>query len=195
MTWILTALIYVGVQVILIAVLPTFGRRFMPTGVCASNAEVCMFDSHDPIAFATGMLWFKKVIVSTGMGRLLSKMEYQAVLTHEAGHHALAHIPKMIGIHTLLALSVAFLMSLLPIINIWFFIPYCIVVILVFSMVAEPAFDWVSRKFELQADHFCKERGLAPALMEALIKLNKKGKTHPSLEERLEALRDNESAE
>lgn len=188
MYWILIALIYVGFQVFLIAVLPAFGMRLKPIG----NNKIFIFDSPKPIAFATGMLWFKKVIVSTGLD-ILTEDEYCAVLRHEFGHHALAHIPKMIGLYTVLALLVAYLMSLIGVINIWVFIPYCLVMIMIISNLLEPVFNWISKKFELQADQFCKSSGLQKHLCSALIKLNNKGKTHPPLKERLEALRGIES--
>lgn len=51
--------------------------------------EVAVFDSPDPNAFATGMFRNKALVaVSTGLLRLMSKSEAEAVLGHEVSHIA-----------------------------------------------------------------------------------------------------------
>ncbi len=51
--------------------------------------EVAVFDSPDPNAFATGMFRNKALVaVSTGLLRLMSKSEAEAVLGHEVSHVA-----------------------------------------------------------------------------------------------------------
>jgi STE24 endopeptidase len=138
-------------------------------------------------AFFTGFGRFRKIVLFDTLISQLEEPELEAVLAHEIGHYKLRHIPKML-IGSATGLLVAFFLvaklAELP----WFYRAFgfeagsIAPAFLLFSLLSgiftfwlSPLFNWISRRFEFQADRYAaKVMTEANSLIAALRKLNEK---------------------
>ena len=115
--------------------------------------EVAVFDSPDPNAFATGMFRNNALVaVSTGLLRLMSKQEVEAVLGHEISHVANGDMVTLTLIQGVLNTFVLFIAR---IISSQFdrgrFMIY-IALQMAFGVLASMIVAWFSRRREFRAD-------------------------------------------
>ena len=115
--------------------------------------EVAVFDSPDPNAFATGMFRNNALVaVSTGLLRLMSKQEVEAVLGHEISHVANGDMVTLTLIQGVLNTFVLFAAR---IISSQFdrgrFMIY-IALQMAFGVLASMIVAWFSRRREFRAD-------------------------------------------
>ena len=175
--------------------------------------EVAVFDSPDPNAFATGMFRNNALVaVSTGLLRLMSKQEVEAVLGHEISHVANGDMVTLTLIQGVLNTFVLFIAR---IISSQFdrgrFMIY-IALQMAFGVLASMIVAWFSRRREFRADAGGADLEGAAAMASALNRLRTmrdapsqlpdnlsafgiRGKgmrklmaTHPPLEERIARL-------
>lgn len=166
-------------------------------------------------AFFTGFGRFRKIVLFDTLVSQLSEEELEAVLAHEIGHYKRRHIPKMLVLSTA-GLFLAFFLIAQLANQPWFygafgFQPGSIVpALLLFSLLSgvvtfwfSPLFNFLSRRFEYQADAYAAKTMSEPnSLIGALRKLNEKNLSnltphplysgfyysHPTLLEREKAL-------
>jgi len=165
-------------------------------------------------AHVTGLGRAKRVVLLDTLLKTLKPDEIIAVLAHELGHIAHAHIAKFEGLKALtsfvwiigggllLSGSGIFVTVLSPgfspgwvLATLWLALP-------VFSIIARPFMSWLVRRFEYQADAFVVAHDRPDALGRALSKLHKHNAaaqqsdplfgfiylSHPSLPDRLARL-------
>jgi heat shock protein HtpX len=115
--------------------------------------EVAIFDSPDPNAFATGMFRNSALVaVSTGLLRLMSKQEAEAVLGHEVSHVANGDMVTLTLIQGVLNTFVLFIARIIASqFDRGRFMIY-IVLQMVFGIFASMIVAWFSRRREFRAD-------------------------------------------
>jgi heat shock protein HtpX len=131
--------------------LTTVERQAKEAGI--GMPEVAVFDSPDPNAFATGMFRNSALVaVSTGLLRLMSKSEAEAVLGHEVSHIANG---DMVTLTLIQGVMNTFVLFLARIIASQFqrgaFMIY-IALQMVFGIFASMIVAWFSRRREFRAD-------------------------------------------
>jgi heat shock protein HtpX len=115
--------------------------------------EVAVFDSPDPNAFATGMFRNKALVaVSTGLLRLMSKSEAEAVLGHEVSHIANGDMVTLTLIQGVLNTFVLFIARVIASqFDRGRFLIY-MGLQLAFGILASMIVAWFSRRREFRAD-------------------------------------------
>ncbi len=115
--------------------------------------EVAVFDSPDPNAFATGMFRNNALVaVSTGLLRLMSKDEAEAVLGHEVSHIANGDMVTLTLIQGVLNTFVLFIARIIASqFERGAFLIY-IGLQMVFGVLASMIVAWFSRRREFRAD-------------------------------------------
>ncbi len=115
--------------------------------------EVAIFDSPDPNAFATGMFRNNALVaVSSGLLRLMSKQEVEAVLGHEISHVANGDMVTLTLIQGVLNTFVIFLARIVASqFERGRFMIY-IALQMAFGLVASIIVAWFSRRREFRAD-------------------------------------------
>ena len=115
--------------------------------------EVAVFDSPDPNAFATGMFRNKALVaVSTGLLRLMSKEEAEAVLGHEVSHIANGDMVTLTLIQGVLNTFVLFIARVIASqFDRGRFMIY-MALQMVFGILASMIVAWFSRRREFRAD-------------------------------------------
>jgi len=134
--------------------------------------EVAIFDSPDPNAFATGMFRNSALVaVSTGLLRLMSKSEAEAVLGHEVSHVANG---DMITLTLIQGVVNTFVLFLARVISSQFergrFMIY-MALQMVFGIFASMIVAWFSRRREFRADEGGAELESSAAMASALNRL------------------------
>jgi STE24 endopeptidase len=136
-------------------------------------------------AYFTGLGTNKRIVFFDTLMSQLQPAEIEAVLAHELGHFKRRHVQKRL--FQGLVFSLAGLALLGWLINQpWFYtglgvqqpslytaLVLFLLVAPVFSLFLQPAFAWLSRRDEFEADDFAAEQSDARALAEALVKLYK----------------------
>jgi STE24 endopeptidase len=167
-------------------------------------------------AFFTGFGRFRRIVLFDTLIEQLKPEELEAVLAHEIGHYKRGHIPRMLGISTLLAFGAFWALAKLAesprfLDAFGFGEPSMAAAFLLFMLLAglvtfwlAPAFNLLSRIHEFEADAFARAAmGRAEPLVGALRKLSEKNLSnltphpvfsgfyysHPTLHEREVALR------
>jgi heat shock protein HtpX len=115
--------------------------------------EVAIFDSPDPNAFATGMFRNNALVaVSTGLLRLMSKTEAEAVLGHEVSHIANGDMVTLTLIQGVLNTFVLFIARIIASqFDRGRFMIY-IALQMAFGILASMIVAWFSRRREFRAD-------------------------------------------
>jgi len=115
--------------------------------------EVAIFDSPDPNAFATGMFRNSALVaVSTGLLRLMSKSEAEAVLGHEVSHVANGDMVTLTLIQGVLNTFVLFIARIIASqFDRGRFMIY-MVLQMAFGILASMIVAWFSRRREFRAD-------------------------------------------
>ncbi|MBW2509073.1 MAG: protease HtpX [Deltaproteobacteria bacterium] len=115
--------------------------------------EVAIFDSPDPNAFATGMFRNNALVaVSTGLLRLMSKTEAEAVLGHEVSHVANGDMVTLTLIQGVLNTFVLFIARVVASqFDRGRFMIY-MALQMVFGILASMIVAWFSRRREFRAD-------------------------------------------
>jgi len=134
-------------------------------------------------AYFAGMGASKRIVFFDTLIGQLSHEEIEAVLAHELGHFKHHHIRKRIAAMALVMLAGFALLGWL-IDQPWFYaglgvsIPSAYMGLLLFVMVSpaftfllQPAFAWLSRRHEFEADDFAAAQAQAGHLIRALVKL------------------------
>ncbi len=134
--------------------------------------EVAVFDSPDPNAFATGMFRNKALVaVSTGLLRLMSKDEAEAVLGHEVSHVANGDMVTLTLIQGVLNTFVLFIARIIASqFDRGRFIIY-IALQMAFGILASIIVAWFSRRREFRADAGGAELESPAAMASALNRL------------------------
>ncbi len=129
----------------------TVQRQAQQAGV--GMPEVAVFDSPDPNAFATGMFRDSALVaVSTGLLRLMSKQEIEAVLGHEVSHVANGDMVTLTLIQGVLNTFVLFIARIIASqFDRGRFLIY-IALQLAFGVLASIVVAWFSRRREFRAD-------------------------------------------
>lgn len=141
-------------------------------------------------AMLAGLGRTRRVLLGDTLLERFTLDELEVVLAHEIGHHAHAHLPKLLAVGAaisaagfwlcdralLLWLGPQFHHDGLPIAA----LPALMLLLTVFSMIFGPLHNAVSRAFERQSDRYALERtGLAEAFVSAFWKLAQINKDDP----------------
>jgi len=170
-------------------------------------------------AYLTGIGNSRRVVLFDNI-MSYSHDEILSVLAHELGHHVKKHILKLITVSSLYYIAYVYLTFLLYkslLISSAFFVGksysiilYAFIFISSISYFITPLINFISRKFEYEADNFSKELlGTSKPLIDSLKRLIKENLanlnplplyriwyySHPSLEERILALEKEENYE
>ncbi len=134
--------------------------------------EVAIFDSPDPNAFATGMFRNNALVaVSTGLLRLMSKEEAEAVLGHEVSHVANGDMVTLTLIQGVLNTFVLFISRIIASqFDRGRFMIY-MALQMVFGIFASMIVAWFSRRREFRADAGGAELESPAAMASALNRL------------------------
>jgi heat shock protein HtpX len=134
--------------------------------------EVAVFDSPDPNAFATGMFRNSALVaVSTGLLRLMSKQEIEAVLGHEVSHVVNGDMVTLTLIQGVLNTFVLFIARIIASqFGRGRFLIY-IGLQMVFGIIASIIVAWFSRRREFRADAGGAQLESATAMAAALDRL------------------------
>lgn len=136
-------------------------------------------------AYFAGLGRNKRIVFFDTLLDGLNVDEVEAVLAHELGHFRRHHLHKRVVLMAGFSLvGLALLGWLMQ--QAWFFqqlgvsmpstymaLTLFVMVMPVFTFFLSPAFAWVSRKHEFEADSFAAEQAKASALVQALVKLYK----------------------
>ncbi len=136
-------------------------------------------------AYFTGLGANKRIVFFDTLINELNPEEIEAVLAHELGHFKCNHIKKRIitlGLVFFIGLALLGWLINKP----WFYTGLGVseasnyMALLLFTVVApvftfflQPAFSWISRQHEFEADDFAAAQAQTPNLIQALVKLYK----------------------
>lgn len=136
-------------------------------------------------AYFTGLGANKRIVFFDTLIDELSPEEIEAVLAHELGHFKCNHIKKRIvtlGVVFFIGLALLGWLINMP----WFYsglgvsepstymaLLLFIVIAPVFTFFLQPAFSWISRQHEFEADDFAAAQAQTDNLIQALVKLYK----------------------
>ncbi len=179
-------------------------------------------------AYFTGFGRFRRIVLFDTLVEQLEPEQIEAVLAHEIGHYRKGHIPRMVGISAV-GLALGFWILSLLASQDWFiggfgftlspveygevvrFVPAFLLFTVLGGLVTfwvTPAFNWLSRKHEYEADRFARDAmGSSKPLISALRSMYEKNLgnliphpnysrfyySHPTLREREKALKEGES--
>ncbi|TAJ93486.1 MAG: M48 family peptidase [Gammaproteobacteria bacterium] len=134
-------------------------------------------------AYFTGLGANKRIVFFDTLLKGLTDAETEAVLAHELGHFKRHHIKKRIALSaglSLLGLALLGWLMQMP----WYYAglgvitqtPYMALTLFMlvaplFSFFLQPAFSWLSRAHEYEADRFAAAQTAAEDLVQALVKL------------------------
>ena len=167
-------------------------------------------------AFFAGMGKTRRIVLFDTLRDQLTTDEIEAVLAHEIGHNKLNHITKQFILSTLLMLGMMFILGLClkwplffttfgvatPSIHVGFTLFFLFSSVFTFPLT--PAFSYLSRKYEYEADAFSVQTLKRPKdMIQSLIKLSKENSanltphpaysffhySHPTTIERAEAIK------
>lgn len=129
----------------------TVGKHAKAAGI--GMPEVAIFDSPDPNAFATGMFRNNALVaVSTGLLRLMSKEEAEAVLGHEVSHVANGDMVTLTLIQGVLNTFVLFIARIIASQFDRGRFMIFIALQMIFGIFASMIVAWFSRRREFRAD-------------------------------------------
>ena len=148
----------------------TVERQAQDAGI--GMPEVAIFDSPDPNAFATGMFRNNALVaVSTGLLRLMSKAEAEAVLGHEVSHVANGDMVTLTLIQGVLNTFVLFVSRIIASqFDRGRFMIY-MALQMAFGVLASMIVAWFSRRREFRADAGGAELESSAAMASALNRL------------------------
>ena len=148
----------------------TVERQAQDAGI--GMPEVAIFDSPDPNAFATGMFRNNALVaVSTGLLRLMSKSEAEAVLGHEVSHVANGDMVTLTLIQGVLNTFVLFVSRIIASqFDRGRFMIY-MALQMAFGVLASMIVAWFSRRREFRADAGGAELESSAAMASALNRL------------------------
>lgn len=134
-------------------------------------------------AYFTGFGKARRIVFFDTLLDQLAPGEVEAVLAHELGHFKRRHILKRIALLAILSLALLWLLGQL-INQPWFFAGLKVgsgdtamalilfsLVLPVFAFPLTPAFSWLSRRHEFEADAYAARQAGADGLVTALVKL------------------------
>jgi STE24 endopeptidase len=166
-------------------------------------------------AYFTGIGKARRIVLYDTLVQQLSVAELAAVLAHEIGHYKKKHILKMLALSSAATFAAMYALSLVldwhPLFQAFgLAVPNVPKGLIAVSLIAGhltfwliPLGNWLSRRWEYQADAYARDRTGAEPVADALVKLYAKNlappsphplysayhHSHPTLLERVEALR------
>lgn len=151
-------------------------------------------------AYITGFGRFKKIFLADTLLAKIGYKELIAVILHELGHHYYHHLIKLVVIFTMIVtLYFAVLYFILENVYQWYYFLLFVPVLYFYCL---PIKNYLSRKFEFQADHFSKLCQYGESLKEVLARLARMNQlpssgdkwfitwfySHPAINERINVL-------
>jgi STE24 endopeptidase len=146
-------------------------------------------------AYFTGLGKARRIVLFDTLVQQMTVAEIDAILAHEIGHYKRKHIPKFLALASLGTIAGFLVLSLLlywpPLYGAFRWNEMSVPLgLLLFGLISGhlvfwtyPIFNWLSRKFEYEADAYAGEQAGAPPMISALIKLFEKNlatlKPHP----------------
>jgi STE24 endopeptidase len=168
-------------------------------------------DTKKANAAFTGLGKSKRIILGDTLLENFTENEIESVFAHELGHYRMKHIRKLLLLSTVITFSGLYLTSLLYskslsffyIPNVWTLsaLPLLLLYLFAFFTVISPLSNYVSRRFEWQADKFalqiCSDNLSFASALEKLAEQNLSDKnpkkkteilfhSHPSLSKRID---------
>jgi STE24 endopeptidase len=107
-------------------------------------------------AYAVGVANTRRVVLWDTLLRDFDEREVKVVLAHELGHHSSEHIPKGLALYGLLAIPGAWIVARITRrrggMRAPEAVPLGLLVVVVLGLLATPLENWVSRRYEAEAD-------------------------------------------